>query len=53
MRRVDQVNGFYEVEWDGRDGGGELVGPGMYVYRLSVDLEKGGQHRAGVLSVVY
>jgi hypothetical protein len=33
--------GSYSQKWDGTDGGGKLVGAGMYFYRLKV----GGEER--------
>lgn len=29
-----QEPGRYSVEWDGRDGSGQLVANGLYLYRL-------------------
>ena len=31
--------GPYEIEWDGRDDGGRVVPPGLYVVQLSVDTD--------------
>jgi hypothetical protein len=39
--------------WDGRDDAGELVPPGLYIYRVEVDLDTGDEARSGVVGVVY
>lgn len=43
MRRLAQARPFstgpYEIEWDGRDDGGRVVPPGLYVVQLSVDTD--------------
>jgi len=43
-----QVEGSYEVQWDGRDEAGQLVGAGWYLYRL----EAGAQAATGRMSLV-
>lgn len=39
--------------WDGRDDAGERVAPGLYIYRVEVDLDTGDETRSGVVGVVY
>ena len=39
--------------WDGRDQGGELLPPGLYLYRLVVDLEPDTETATGVVGMVY
>ncbi len=39
--------------WDGRDEDGHLVPPGIYLYRVVVDLEPTDAESAGVIGVVY
>lgn len=39
--------------WDGRDAGGGLVPPGLYVYRIEVDLDTGEEVVSGVVGVAY
>jgi hypothetical protein len=39
--------------WDGRDDAGELVAPGLYIYRVEVDLDTGNEARSGAVGVVY
>ena len=48
-----QPSGGLRFSWDGRDESGAQVPPGLYVYRLSVESEKGGDQRAGTIAVVY
>lgn len=48
-----QPSGGLRFSWDGRDESGAQVPPGLYVYRLSVEAEKGGDQRAGTIAVVY
>ena len=49
----DQHSGVLHFSWDGRDDSGELVPPGLYVYRISVEAEKGEDQQAGTIAVVY
>ena len=35
--RRDLANGLYRLVWDGRDEGGNLVSPGLYLVRIKVD----------------
>jgi hypothetical protein len=39
--------------WDGRAAGGERVPPGIYLYRVEVDLDSGSEVRLGTVAVVY
>jgi len=32
-----QSTGFYSIEWNGRDGGGQTVASGIYIYRIVTD----------------
>lgn len=56
LRRIDggfQLNGDQSYRWDGRDATGLLAAPGIYVYRLSIDVDGGPVEREGTLGVVY
>ena len=62
IRRLTQERPFstgpYEVEWDGRDDGGRMVPPGLYLVELSVDTDiEGAQvkdaHVLRAVSVAY
>ena len=39
--------------WDGRDDSGSLVAPGVYLYRVEVDLDTGDDVRTGTVGVAY
>ena len=58
-RRVRQVYrgadgvGAYERVWDGRDAAGQLVPPGIYLYRISVDADKEKVEKVGAISATY
>ena len=45
--------GRYELIWDGRSAGNELVPPGLYLYRLVVDTDARGGNSLGAIAVVY
>ena len=44
---------FYQATWDGRDDQGELVGPGLYIYRVVVEAGSGSEERLGHIAVAY
>jgi len=46
-------NGKYEVAWDGMDGEGKVVLPGMYVYRISVESDMEDKVHSAAIAVVY
>ena len=53
-RREDlPESGHFSFSWDGRDGHGGVVPPGLYVYRLAVEAERGDDQQSGTLAVVY
>ena len=58
-RRVAQVYsgvdgiGDYERVWDGRDQGGRLVSPGIYLYRVFVDADREKVEKVGLLHAAY
>ena len=45
--------GHYERQWDGTDDAGELVPPGVYLYRASVDTDKNQVNQVGTIHVAY
>ena len=46
--------GNYEREWDGRDDAGEVVPPGIYLYRIQVDSDRDQEGvRLGLVNVAY
>ena len=49
----EDVNGRYDRSWDGRDEGGRLLPPGLYIYQVEVDSDYARERRQGVVGVVY
>jgi hypothetical protein len=45
--------GTYEQVWDGRDAAGQVVPPGIYLYRILVDTDKDAIQKMGLLHVAY
>jgi hypothetical protein len=48
-----QGNGAYLVCWDGRNGEGERMLPGIYIYRIVVDMKDRSYTHAGTLTILY
>lgn len=44
---------LYQTAWDGRDDQGELVAPGLYIYRVVVEAGSGREERLGPIALVY
>lgn len=53
LYRGEDGIGYYPRRWDGRDEGGGLVSPGVYVYRVFLDADQGQVEKLGLLTVVY
>ena len=49
----DDSVGEYARFWDGTDGSNRRVAPGIYIYRLAVNLYTGTEVSSGIVSVVY
>ena len=49
----DYRAGSVELTWDGRDGNGDLLSPGIYLYRLRAGAERADGGQMGALSLVY
>ena len=49
----DDSVGEYARFWDGTDGSNRRVAPGIYLYRLAVDLYTETEVSSGIISVVY
>ena len=47
------ANGSVVQVWDGLDGAGTLVPPGVYLYQVELDTDEGREAASGVLSVAY
>ena len=58
-RRVAQIQtddstaGSLQIKWNGRDSQGQVAPPGIYLYRLAIDLDNVSTERSGTLSLVY
>ena len=48
-----QAAGRHTARWDGRDGAGQLVGPGIYLARVEVETDKGREIRLQPVAVAY
>lgn len=48
-----QAAGRYTARWDGRNGSGQLVGPGIYLVRVEVETDKGLEIRLQPIAVAY
>ena len=49
----EQSNGQYVVSWQGIGDSGQVVSPGLYVYRIVANASTGIQHRTGTLGIAY
>lgn len=47
------ASGGYSQQWDGRDAGGQIVPPGLYLLRISAEADKAGVARTRLISVAY
>ena len=45
--------GRHERTWDGKDGDGQSVCPGTYIYLISVNTDSGSSQKMGTVAVVY
>lgn len=46
-------SGRFTEAWNGRDGSGSVLPPGLYILKLSLDADKGVDVRQAVVSLVY
>ena len=56
VRRVyegEDAVGEYSHLWDGRDDSDQLVPPGLYLYRLVVEVQSGTETSSGAVAVAY
>lgn len=47
------ASGRYAWDWNGKDGSGNPVPPGLYLYKISVDADAGSSQRVGTVAVAY
>ena len=50
---TEQANGEHAISWNGMDNTGQVVPPGLYVYRLVADADRGSNVHMGTLAIVY
>lgn len=48
-----EASGAHTRVWDGRDGRGQLVGPGLYFFRVRAQTDRGTEEETGTLRVAY
>ncbi|MCC7265383.1 MAG: gliding motility-associated C-terminal domain-containing protein [Candidatus Latescibacteria bacterium] len=48
-----QESGSFAVPWDGKDGQGRLLPPGIYIYRITLDSDIRGETVVGTVEMVY
>ncbi len=53
LGREEGSSALYQTAWDGRDDQGELVAPGLYIYRVVVEAGSGREERLGPIALVY
>jgi hypothetical protein len=53
LKAAGQRAGRIEVDWDGLDGAGQRLPPGLYLYRLSVDSDAASGQHSGLLALTY
>ena len=51
--RSDSASGKYTILWDGKDDGGHVVSPGLYVCRLSAAVDSDSAQDATLIHTVY
>jgi hypothetical protein len=52
LRQTGQARA-YNLSWDGRDGSGRVVDPGLYIYEIRIDAGAGSSSRRGTTVVAY
>lgn len=53
MQGTAAASGIHGQTWDGRDESGGLVPPGVYLFRIEIDVDRGHDVVTGLLSVAY
>ena len=55
LRLIEQElpSGGYSRQWDGRDDGGQVVPPGIYILSISTEADDAGEARTRIVSVAY
>jgi hypothetical protein len=50
---ASRASGRYTQDWDGRDGAGNVVPPGIYVFEIDMQADAGDAARSGTIAVAY
>ena len=53
LRQAETLNGPQLLTWDGRDDAGQAVPPGLYILKLSVEMDTAAEDRALIVGVAY
>ena len=53
LQTAGVLNGPQSIIWDGRGDGGQLVSPGLYLLKLSVDTDTGSEEQTRLVGVAY
>jgi len=53
LQTGDVVNGPQTFTWNGQDDSGQLVPPGLYILKLSVDTDTGSEQQTHLVGVAY
>lgn len=53
LRGEPGASSFYRLVWDGRDDGGEMAAPGLYIFRIAVDADSGVEAKLGYIALIY
>lgn len=58
LQRLNVIRGLFDQgadvpAWDGRDDQGQILAPGQYIYRISLDTDEEIGNRVGTISLAY
>jgi hypothetical protein len=53
LRGEKGTSALYQLAWDGRDDGGEMAAPGLYIFRIAVEADSGSEEKLGYVALVY
>ncbi|MBM3278050.1 MAG: gliding motility-associated C-terminal domain-containing protein [Candidatus Handelsmanbacteria bacterium] len=53
LHAIGVPSGRYAVPWDGTDGRGQVVPPGLYLFRVKIRADARAEEKAGAIAVVY
>jgi flagellar hook assembly protein FlgD len=53
LQNSGALNGPQQLIWDGRNEGGDMAPPGLYLLRLSIDTDTGTEDRTLLVGLAY